>query len=50
MIATRGGKAVVATRAYGYSDVIRNKVRSLTEDKSQKDALVLVVRPFSNHG
>jgi hypothetical protein len=33
-------------RAYGYSDVIRNQLRTMTANEPQKDRLVLVVCPF----
>lgn len=46
MVPLQGGKAPLETRVYGYSDVIRKKLRSLTEDVAQKDTLVLVVCLF----
>lgn len=48
MINAKGGKGSSENRIYGYSDVIKNKVRSLTENTVQKDTLTLIVCPFSH--
>lgn len=39
----KGGKSSTLNRVYGYSDVIRNKAQSLTDDQDKKNTVTLIV-------